>query len=460
MRRNAWSALVLSLGLPALLSAQGFGIYEHNSCTMARGGVAAASPCPDGSAIFFNPAGLVGLSGTHLTAGVTLIRANGGFTDDFLLQRTDLDDPLIPVPSGFVTHALTPKLTIGAGVYVPYGLETKWPTAGFEGRFLGYNTKIRSIYVQPTVAYEVDPRLKLGLGVAYVHGSVELNQRVDLSEQLVTGQTFTFAALGIPTGTDFADSRLTADGNGFAVNVGAILKISDQLSIGAHWLTRKTMTYKGDGTFRQIPTNLTLAAGNPLGLPGGTPVDAVVASQFAPGPPAGPLDTTKPHKASTHLTLPQQGSIGFAYKLRSNWTVMADYQYVGWGAFHSVTVDFDAADNTTPDFTLTPDNKDTHGFRIGTEYQHSSKLTLRGGYLYHTAAEPTEFVTPLLPENDRNAVTVGLGYQLTPGLHADLAYQYIKQNDRRGRVFSQAVGNTGLYSLHAHLVGLGLAYTF
>ena len=457
MRRNAWSALVLSLGLPALLSAQGFGIYEHNSCTMARGGVAAASPCPDGSAIFFNPAGLVGLSGTHLTAGVTLIRANGGFTDDFLLQRTDLDDPLIPVPSGFVTHALTPKLTIGAGVYVPYGLETKWPTAGFEGRFLGYNTKIRSIYVQPTVAYEVDPRLKLGLGVAYVHGSVELNQRVDLSEQLVTGQTFTFAALGIPTGTDFADSRLTADGNGFAVNVGAILKISDQLSIGAHWLTRKTMTYKGDGTFRQIPTNLTLAAGNPLGLPGGTPVDAVVGPQFAAG---APLDATRGHKASTQFMLPQQGSIGFAYKLRSNWTVMADYQYVGWGAFHSVTVDFDAADNTTPDFTLTPDNKDTHGFRIGTEYQHSSKLTLRGGYLYHTAAEPTEFVTPLLPENERNAVTVGLGYQLTPGLHADLAYQYIKQNDRRGRVFSQTVGNTGLYSLHAHLVGLGLAYTF
>ena len=31
MRRNAWSALMLSLAFPALLSAQGFGIYEHNS---------------------------------------------------------------------------------------------------------------------------------------------------------------------------------------------------------------------------------------------------------------------------------------------------------------------------------------------------------------------------------------------------------------------------------------------
>ncbi|PYR18249.1 MAG: long-chain fatty acid transporter, partial [Acidobacteria bacterium] len=375
---------------------------------------------------------------------------------------TDLDDPIIPVPSGFVTHAITPKVTLGVGLYVPYGLETKWPTAGFEGRFLGYNTKIRSIYVQPTVAYQVDPRLKVGLGVAYVHGSVELNQRVDLSERFATGQ-ISFAALGIPTGTDFADSHLTADGNGFAVNLGAILKVSDRLSIGAHWLTRKTITYNGDASFSPILTNLILPPFNPLNVPLGLPpdaslpVDQVVAGQFLAGQP---LDATRPHKASTHLTLPQQGSIGFAYKLRDNWTLMADYQYVGWGAFHSVTVDFDAADNSTPDFTLTPNNKDTHGFRIGTEYQRSSKLTLRGGYLYHTAAEPTDFVTPLLPENDRNAVTVGLGYQLTPGLHADLAYQYIKQNDRRGRVFSQAVGNTGLYSLHAHLLGVGVAYTF
>src|SRR2546425_13244755 len=65
MRRNAWSALVFCLGFPPLVSAQGFGLYEHNSCTMARGGVAAASPCPDGSPIFFNPAGLVGLSETR-----------------------------------------------------------------------------------------------------------------------------------------------------------------------------------------------------------------------------------------------------------------------------------------------------------------------------------------------------------------------------------------------------------
>jgi hypothetical protein len=40
-----------------------------------------------------------------------------------------------------------------------------------------------------------------------------------------------------------------------------------------------------------------------------------------------------------------------------------------------------------------------------------------------------------------------------------VGYQYIKQNDRRGTV-NTAVGNTGLYQFSAHLLGIGLAFTF
>ena len=86
-------ALLLLAGGPALVAAppvgaQGFGVYEHNTCAMGRAGVAAASPCADGSAIFFNPAGLAGLSGMHAIAGVTLIQTGGGFTDDLLARQT------------------------------------------------------------------------------------------------------------------------------------------------------------------------------------------------------------------------------------------------------------------------------------------------------------------------------------------------------------------------------------
>jgi long-chain fatty acid transport protein len=448
-------AVLLFAGVPTLVAAQGFGVYEHDTCAMGRAGVTAAGPCADGSAIFFNPAGLAGLAGTHLTGGVTLIGAKGGFTDDFLAEKTDLDNPYIPVPAGYFTHAMSPKLTVGIGAYAPYGLETRWPTEGFPGRFIGYKTNIRSIYIQPTIAYELSPRLKMGIGVAYITSHLELNQRADFSTQVVPSALVPpgtrFSALGIPTGTDFANAELAASGSGFAVNFGAILKLTDRLTIGGHWLTRRTIDYDGTVDFSPVATGDTLAAGNPLGLPAGTPVDALALPAFATG---GPLADGG---VKTTITLPPQGSIGFAYKMSDDFTVMADYQLVVWGWFSSVVIDFDNL--ATPDITLTPHNQDTHGFRFGAEYRYSPKLMLRGGFLHNTAASPANFVTPLLPEAARNQVTIGAGVTLTPKLHGDFAYQYIKQDDRRGTV-NLALGNTGLYQFSAHLFGFGLAYTF
>jgi long-chain fatty acid transport protein len=260
-------ALLLLAGTPSIVVAQGFGVYEHNTCAMGRAGVTAAAPCADGSAIFFNPAGLGALSGNRLSIGTTFIGAQGGFTDDALGQRTDLNNPLIPVPNAFFTHAFSPLLTAGIGVFAPYGLETKWPVAGFAGRFLGYNTAIRSIYIQPTLGYQVSPTLKLGVGIAYITSHLELHQRTDLSTQIVPASLggllglpagTRFSALGIPTGTDFADATLEASGSGFALNFGAIIKITDRLSIGGHWLTRRTIAYDGDAVFDSVATGLTV----------------------------------------------------------------------------------------------------------------------------------------------------------------------------------------------------------
>ena len=466
MRRSAWYAVGLLLGVPALLGGQGFGVYEHGTCTMGRAGTAAASPCSDGSAIFFNPAGLGGLSGTRITAGVTMIAAGGSFTDDATGNKWDLDNPVIPVPNFYITRAFSPKFTAGIGVFVPYGLETKWGDAAaydsvsgtfnpssevFPGRFLGWNSKLQSIYIQPTIGYQISPRLQVGLGVAYIHSKVDLKQRVDLSEQSpLTGVTF--AQLGVPTGTDFAQAHLEADGSGIAFNVGAIFQVNDALAIGGHYISRSTIDYSGTATFDQVQTGLTLAPGNPLGLPGGTPVDALVAPQFGAGAPLGDGDAT------TQITMPDQFSLGVAWQATERWKVLVDWHRVMWHVFDKLELDF--ANAAAPDITLNEEYKNTNGVRFGMEFMQSATLTFRGGYLYHQGAAPAQTVTPLLPEGARNEITLGLGWQVSPKLKADFGYQYIRQDDRRGRVFDESVGNTGLYLFNGHLLGAGLSLTF
>src|SRR6185503_8380342 len=100
-----------------------------------------------------------------------------------------------------------------------------------------------------------------------------------------------FSALGIPTGTDFADAELKATGTGFAVNFGGILKINDRLSIGGHWITRKTIKYDGTATFTPVPTGLIIPLGHKIQLPplcdtlSPCNVNNLVAPFFLPGQP-------------------------------------------------------------------------------------------------------------------------------------------------------------------------------
>src|SRR5204863_4374559 len=137
--------------------------------------------------------------------------------------------------------------------------------------------------------------------VAFISSRLKLRQRADLSTQLVPDALragaglpvgTTFAMLGVPTGTDFADGVLDATGTGFAINFGGIWQVTDKLSIGGHWLTRKQINYNGDATFTQVPTALVLPVAigacpgaPPACLPAGTPVDLLLGSQFGSGGP-------------------------------------------------------------------------------------------------------------------------------------------------------------------------------
>src|SRR5205807_5354532 len=165
----------------------------------------------DGSALFLNPAGLAGLTGGRVTVGVTLIDIQGGFTDDVFQQHASLDDPLIGVPQLYISYGATSKLGIGVGLFAPYGLETKWSMT-FDGRFAGYKNILKSVYIQPTLAYQLSPRLSLGAGLDIVLGKVELNQRLDLAQAPVplagVPPGTTFGQFGIAPGTDFANTHL------------------------------------------------------------------------------------------------------------------------------------------------------------------------------------------------------------------------------------------------------------
>jgi long-chain fatty acid transport protein len=464
--------LVLFAGCPALLGAQGFGIYEQGTCAMGRAGTGVAAPCADGSAIFFNPAGLAGFKGGRATIGVTLLDVQGGFTDDVSRQKSSLDDPLLAIPQVYAAYGVTPKLGVGIGLFAPYGLQTRWPLT-FDGRFAGYDNILRSVYIQPTVAYQVTPWLSLGGGLDIVLGKVELNQRLDLADAPVPTTLGVpagtiFGQFGIAPGTDFADAHLEASKSTVTAHWGGIIKINDKLSIGGRYLMHATFDYAGTAEFSQVPTNLVIPATITVGaftIPAGTPVDALLAAPVT----SGGLDlfntVLTSQAVTTQITNPEQLILGLSYKPRKDWTLFVDYQFTRWGKrFSTVNINFA---NAVLNRVLHEDYRNTNGIRLAAEWVKDAKWTFRGGYLRHQGGAPAETVTPLLPEGGRNEFTGGFTVKLSPGFSADVAYQYIKQNDRRGRtreaLFNQVpttLLNHGVYDFHAHLFGVSLGYAF
>ncbi|MFP4227583.1 MAG: OmpP1/FadL family transporter [Salinivenus sp.] len=446
---------ILAVQVPEAARAQGFSVYEQGTCTMAQAGAAVAQPCADGSALFFNPAGLLETEGLTLSGGATLIAAQGSFTSDYDRTETNLQNDPILVPHLYGAYRLSPDLALGLGVYVPYGLETQWPT-DWDGAFEGYDNGLQSIYVQPTAAYQLTDRIRVGGGPILGISSVTLNQQVDVSSQAVPSDQVpdgtTFGNLGIPFHTAFADSGLEATGAiGFGGHLGMTVEATDWLDFGARYLTPIKFEYEGDATFEQISTGLQLPDDNPItGQP--TPLDLVLEPSFVNGPLVD-------QSVETELTMPAQVVAGVAVQATDRLLLQADYQWTGWSSFDSIPLTFEEEALSQ---TRREGYDNTSAVRLGGAYEATDVLTVRAGYLFNQAAAPDRTVTPLLPEADRNHLTAGLSWQIIDTVGLNVAYQYLGQNDRRGRVRGVRPGeenptaedlNSGLYSFNAHLVG-------
>jgi len=450
--RRLWcrclAALCLLLGVSGAAAAQGFGIYEQGACAMSRAGAAVAAPCKDGSAIFFNPAAIVlDGNGSHLSAGGTLIGPRGDFTSFDGRASGVMKKNWLPVPTAYYTRWLSERLTAGVGAFVPFGLTTEWPT-DFAGRFASYRTSLDSFYVQPTLAYKVNDHLAVGGGADLAFSTLQLKQRIDLATRPLSAG-LTFAQIGVPPGTDFANLDISGWDFGIAEHFGVLVTANEKLSLGARYLTRLRIQARNlKLESAQIPTGLRTPVALP-GLPAGTPIDTVLAPQFSGN---GPLTN---QDATIEFVVPDEFVAGVAVKPAEHLTLLADYQFTRWSLFDRLQLSTERG----LEETLVKNFRDTSGVRAGVDYGVTDSVVVRGGVVAHQAAAPDGSVTPDLPEGARVEYTAGVGVRVNPRFAVDLAYQYIGQEDRNGRVLPTGP-DTGIYTFHANLFGATLVMGF
>ncbi len=403
------------------LFASGFQINEHSARAMALGG-AFTGLANDPSAVYFNPAGITQLSGTHLMAGVTLIVPKSTFRGPSpAITEWELEKQIFNPINFYVTHQMSEKFHLGFSVNNPYGLGTKWPS-DWVGKYMAVETEIRTFYFNAVAAYEVSKQFSLGFGFTYALGDVLISRMQNLS----------------PFNAD-AEISLEGNGSGAGFNFGLLFKPSENFSIGAAYKSRVNFKFEGDAT-------------------------VTAPKQFNGLIPTGKIEAP--------LTAPDVLSFGIGVKPSDNLTLSADLQFTMWSTYDKLEITFkDFVDSKTGKPMVTSsvrDYEDSFIGRFGAEYVVSSMMTLRAGFLYDKNPVKDERVDPTLPDADRLGFNAGLGIKLADNLSLDLAYMFLRFSERKidnslesySGIEDSVAPMNGVYNSVAHLFAVNLSVNF
>jgi long-chain fatty acid transport protein len=421
--------VVAGLALSGVSSAlaTGFSIYEAGSRATALGGAFTAT-ADDGSALFYNAAGLSFLQGQSVEVNAMFIQPDFAFvgklnkTDE--TQRGEAESQTFFVPGAYYTNNNGDKLAYGIGLYAPFGLGVKWkdPTT-WVGRRISHDVSIETVYVTPAVSYMANEQLALAFGLDVAHQNLNLKR---------TAPEPDFGTNAIETEIDGSSSL------NITPSLGLMYRPNEKVSLGLMYHFKKTMKFDdGTATLQDVQTNGTWA---------GTVIDGLGGST---------------QKAAAEVNLPYILSLGLAYQFAPSFRAEVNYVRFGWSTFKKLTLDFQ---NDALDQTIHFDYENSWQIRIGAEYDVSEKVSLMGGYVRDTTPQPLVSVSPLLPDSDRNDYSLGIVYH-GESFDINASYMAVIGEDRTNIENGEPVRNTsdypfGTYAANANIVGLGFTYHF
>lgn len=423
-------ALAASLAAACILGpvpahAAGFAIFEQGARGMGFAGAFTAQ-ANDPSAIFHNAAGIAFLKGKQFYLGGTLIHPSSTFTGDDPFPGSSVtekgDVGLLVPPAAYYTQAFTERLVFGVGLHTPFGLTTGWANPNtYSGRFVSQRAELKGFSINPTIGYKLADRFAVGAGLDIRLSSVSLQRRVPVINPFTLKVTDA-ATVDLKSNTDVA----------FGFDVGALAKISDELSAGVQYRRHVKSSYTGAATFTPVGT-------------GNAQLDARLAAVLPQGSQA----------VTTAIDFPAFASGGVAYTT-GDWTFEADLDWYQWSSFRRLSIAF--TDRPELDEDIVENYKNSWQYRLGLERRLSDRFAVRGGYFFDQSPAPAESVSPLLPDADRNGFALG-GTWKSGSFHVDGALWYLLSPSRSTEGVNRDQYN-GTYKSHAVTLGIFLGYSF
>lgn len=401
-----------------------------------QGYVGVAAQNNDPTVAWSNPAGVIKLKGTQFAIGGHYENIHGSYET---LSGSEYDAKVthVFIPNASLTH-LAMNGTIGLGITVqsPFGLETHWK-GDSPLRYVATDSRLATAVLAPSMSFYLVPGLSIGGGPAYAR---LLNAQLDRKTQV---DAINVALGGSAVGAGDGTSSLKGDGDGWGAHAGVLYEPNEHHALGATY--RSKITMKAEGRVK-----LSGLAGTSAAVFGGSDYSTAV---------------------SADVTLPENLQLGYAYKPNQKWTWEVNTAWYGWSKIKQLSVRYEqetnpyrlAVLNTGNPFPY--QNRDAWSFATGVNYKRNDTWQYRGGFWYEPWAQAASQFTPAFMDLSRYGLSAGVGYEVTPALSIDAAYNAVFFAKRRiqNSVGASVTGNPavdidGEYDNFANLIALNLTY--
>ena len=406
--------------IPTVAGASGFALLEQSASRLGTAFAGTAAAADDATTVFFNPAGMTSLREPEAIVSASGIEITSEFRNDSSVAAFaqplggnggDAGDWNF-VPAAYFVLPVGDDLAFGIGVNAPFGLKLIYDD-GWIGRFQGLHNEIKTLNVNPSVAWRIGERISLGAGIDYQRLDAELTNDVNYSGVIAQGVQQLVAAGQLPPATGAAViaanagraglARVEGDDDAWGFNVGALFDLSDDTRLGVSYRSSVDYTVGGSIAFAAPPGADPIASG-------------IIAAASAPG---APLSSGA---VSVALELPDSATLSLQHRVTKDLALLADVAWTGWSSVQELRIVRDSGATAS----LTPERwSDTWRFALGATYAMNERVTLRAGVAHDETPVPDDTRTPRLPDSDRTWVAIGAHWEISPALLMDFGYAHL-----------------------------------
>ncbi len=430
-----------------------FGTQSVNAQSTAN---AAAAEAADASTIFYNPAGLTKLDSSQISVNANIVLPSIRYEADSATDFTEL--PVQGSKNGKITkttvaphiygaYKVNDDLTVGLGVYVPFGSATEYE----KDSVLRHNINklgLTSIAVEPVAAWKLNERHSFGAGIIAQHTSAELRKYADWGIQKKAAMLNNPAAAAAIQADGHADVK--GSDWGFGYQLAWMWDINDRARVGVNYRSKVSHTLKGDAEWAAD----------------GAAAKAMWSTALAAN------GYTANEKARVKIVTPESLSVHGMYKVSDKANLFGDVTWTRHSRFNKAELVFEntkkIVNGNSDRTTITPNWRNTYKVGFGGSYQISEPLQLRAGIAFDKSpVRNADYRMNSLPDGNRIWFSAGMKYNIGKNHVVDAAYTHIHINDTSYRT-AKASGNdvdskgasSARFKNHADIIGLQYTYKF